>query len=407
MSEPMVIVGAGQAGLQLAESLRAEGWQGPIRIFGSEPHAPYHRPPLSKAWLLGEVVEGQITIRGSDFFTRKGLDLETDAAVVSIDRHAKTVLLRDGRRIAYTGLALTTGAAARRLPVPGGDLAGVLTLRDLDDASRLHGRLVPGAKLVVIGAGFIGLEVAAAATKRGVEVTVIEAAVRPMARVVSEPVSAFYSALHLRQGVRLVVDAGVVALEGDSAGHVRSVSTTAGEFPADLVLTGVGAAPRDDLARLAGVDCDRGILVDTCSRTSDPAIVAAGDCTVRRAADGSTIRLESVQNAVEQAKSAAAALMGRERPFTAAPWFWSDQYGIKLQMAGTTAGSDAHVVRGDPTDGGFAVYHWHTGRLSGVETINRPQEHMAARKLLDRGLSPSREEVAEPDFDPSSLLDRA
>lgn len=404
MTQPMVIVGAGQAGLQLAESLRAEGWQGPIRLIGTEAHAPYHRPPLSKAWLLGEVVEGQITIRGPEFYARKGLELETAATVTSIDRDAKTITLSDGRQIPYAGLALTTGAAARRLPVPGSDLAGVLTLRDLDDASRLHGRLVPGARLVVIGAGFIGLEVAAAATKRGVEVTVIEASSRPMARVVSEPVSAFYSSLHVRHGVRLVLEAGVVSLEGDALGQVRSVNTSAGAFAADLVLTGVGAAPRDDLARLAGLACDRGILVDACSRTSDPAIVAAGDCTVRRSPDGSTIRLESVQNAVEQAKSAAAALMGKERPFTATPWFWSDQYGVKLQMVGTTAGSDVHVVRGDPTEGGFAVYHWHAGRLSGVETIDRPQEHMAARKLLDRGLSPYPDEVAAPTYDPSSLV---
>lgn len=399
MSAPMVILGAGQAGLQLAEALRAEGWEGPIRLIGAEPHAPYHRPPLSKAWLLGEAVEGQIAIRGPEFLTRKGIELETGATVTAVDRAAKTVTLSDGRVFAYAGLAFTTGAAARRLPVPGGDLAGVLTLRDLDDASRLHGRLVPGARLVVIGAGFIGLEVAAAATKREVEVTVIEAAPRPMARVVSKSVSDFYADLHAANGVRLVCDTAVSALLGDDLGHVRAVVTSAGEIPADLVVVGVGAVPRDDLARACGLVCDRGIVVDACSRTSDPAIVAAGDCTVRRAPDGTLHRLESVQNAVEQAKSAAAALMGKDRPFTAAPWFWSDQYGVKFQMVGSTEGADRHIVHGTPSDGALTVWHWRAERLVAVETIARPQDHMAARKCLDRSLSPTPKEVAEEGFD--------
>lgn len=399
MTVAMVIVGAGQAGLQLAESLRTEGWEGPIRLIGSEPHAPYHRPPLSKAWLLGEAVEGQIAIRGPEFLARKGIELETAATVVAVDRATKSVTLSDGRVVAYAGLAFTTGAAARRLSVPGGDLAGVLTLRDLDDASRLHGRLVPGARLVVIGAGFIGLEVAAAATKREVEVTVIEAAPRPMARVVSQVVSDFYADLHAANGVTLVCGTAVSALLGDDLGHVRAVVTSAGDFSADLVVVGVGAVPRDDLARAIGLDCDRGIVVDASSRTSDPTIVAAGDCTARRAPDGSLHRLESVQNAVEQAKSAAAALMGKDRPFTATPWFWSDQYGVKFQMAGSTTAADHSLVHGAPSDGAFTVYHWRAGRLVAVETVARPQDHMAARKCLDRALSPSPEEVAQEGFD--------
>lgn len=399
MSDPMVIVGAGQAGLQLAESLRAEGWQGPIRLIGAETHAPYHRPPLSKAWLLGEAVEAQITIRGPEFFARKGLELETGARVVAIDRAARTITFADGRVEVWAGLALTTGAAARRLSMPGAELAGVLTLRDLDDASRLHGRLVPGARLVVIGAGFIGLEVAAAAVKREVEVTVIEAANRPMARVVSEPISAFYTDLHARNGVRIVTDAAVTGLTGDAMGHVRSVATSAGEFPADLVLVGVGAVARDDLAAAAGLACDRGIVVDACARTSDPAIVAAGDCTVRRRADGSLVRLESVQNAVEQAKSAAAALMGRDRPFEATPWFWSDQYGVKLQMVGTSAGHDHMRLRGDPGEGRFSIFYWRDGRLIGVDSVDRAQDHLAARKILDRGLDLAPEAVADPAVD--------
>lgn len=399
MTRAMVIVGAGQAGLQLAESLRAEGWQGPIRLYGDELHPPYHRPPLSKAWLLGEAVEGQIGIRGPEFLARKEIDLVTGVAVVAVDPDARTITLSDGRVEPFEGLGLTTGAAARSLPVPGGGLAGVMTLRTLDDAHRLHARLIPGARLVVIGAGFVGLEVAASAKKRGLDVTVVEAAARPMIRAVSPPVSAFYVDLHARHGVRLLLDTAVTALLDDGAGHVRAVATSAGEIPADLVVVGVGAVPRDELARAAGLACDRGVVVDACSRTSRAGIVAAGDCAARRIDDGATLRLESVQNAVEQARSAAVALLGGERPFVAAPWFWSDQHGVRLQMVGSSTDATTRLVRGDPTEGRFSVFHWKDDRLVGVESVDRPQDHMAARRLLDAGRSPSPQEVADPTFD--------
>jgi 3-phenylpropionate/trans-cinnamate dioxygenase ferredoxin reductase subunit len=220
-----------------------------------------------------------------------------------------------------------------------------------------------------------------------------------MARVVSPPISDFYTDLHARHGVRLLLDTAVTALVDDGAGNVRAVVTSRGEIPADLVVVGIGAIPRDGLARSAGLDCDRGIVVDACSRTSLAAIVAAGDCTARRLADGTLLRLESVQNAVEQARSAASALLGRDRPFATTPWFWSDQYGVKLQMVGATAGAETSLVRGDPAEGRFSVFHWKGDRLVGVESVDRAPDHMASRRLLDAGRSPSPAEIADPAFD--------
>lgn len=394
----MVIVGAGQGGLQMAESLRAEGWTGPIRLFGDEPVAPYNRPPLSKAALSGESGPEHLVIRGPDFFAKKGIELETSTRVTAIDRAAKEVVLADGRRVAYVGLALATGSRARTLPLPGADLDGIVTLRTLADALALKERLATARSLAVVGGGFIGLEVAASARKTGVAVTVIEAVPRLMARAVSEPVSAWYADLHARHGVRILCSTGVEGFLGE-AGRVTAVATSAGPIAADVVVVGVGVIPDDDLARACGLACDRGVIVDEFSATSDPAIVALGDCTVRRLPDGALRRLESVQNAVEQAKSGAARLMGKDRPFTATPWFWSDQYDVKLQMAGLSAGHDRSVVRGSPEDGAFSIFYWRGDRFVACDSVNRPQDHMAARKLLDKGASPTPEEIADPTFD--------
>ena len=399
MSEPaMVIVGAGQGGLQLAESLRAEGWDGPIRLIGDEPHPPYHRPPLSKALLAGDTDAARLVIRGPDVFARKSIDLVIGTRVAAIDRAAREVVLADGRRLAYRGLGLATGARARRLALPGADLDGILTLRTLADAEDLKRRLAGARSLAVVGGGFIGLEVAAAARKAGVATTVIEALPRLMARAVSPTVSDWYAALHARHGARVLCATGVEGFLGE-AGRVVAVATSAGPVEADLVVVGVGVVANDELARSAGLDCDRGILVDACSRTSDPAIVALGDCAARRLPDGTLRRLESVQNAVEQAKAGAAWLMGREAPFTATPWFWSDQFDVKLQMVGLSAGADTHVLRGSPESGGFSVFHWRDGRLVAVDSVDRPQDHMAARKLLDRGATLDPAAVADPAFD--------
>lgn len=396
--DAIVIVGAGQAGLQIAESLRVEGWDGPIRLIGDERYPPYHRPPLSKAWLIGAALATQIGIRGPDALERSGIELITGRRAVAIDPAAKTIDLDDGSTMGWRGLALATGARPRALPVPGADLDGVLALRSLDDATALAARLVPGARVVVIGAGFIGLEVAAAAVKRGCAVTVVEAQSRIMARAVPPAISAFHTRLHESHGVRILLDTGVTAILGDG-GRVHAVATGAGELAADVVVVGIGVVVDEALARTAGIACERGIVVDACSRTSVPGIVAAGDCTVRRLADGTLQRLESVQNAVEQAKSAAAALMGQERPFTATPWFWSDQYDVKLQMAGLSAGATRTVTHGDPATGKFALWHFREGRLNAVDTVDLAHDHMAARRILDRGVGVTAEQVASAEFD--------
>lgn len=391
-TRPMVIVGAGQAGLQVAESLRSEGWDGDIMLLGDEPHAPYHRPPLSKAYLLGEASAEQLTMRGPEALARKNITLRTGVRVERIDRAARELHFSHGSRLPYHRLVLATGARARSLP--GAELDGVFALRTLDDCRQIGSALAAAENVVVIGGGFIGLEFAAVARKKGKAVTVLEAGERLMARAVSPFVADWYAALHAAHGVTLRLQAQVAAF-GAENGRVRAVKLSDGtSLPADLVVLGIGVVPNDDLAADAGLAVDRGVVVDDCGRTADAAIFAVGDCTATRRADGSLRRLESVQNAVEQGKAVAAAALGKEKPFVATPWFWSDQYDAKLQMVGSAFGHDQLVLRGNPDDGKFSVFYFRDGRLTGIDSVNRPQEHMAGRKLLDRGLSLTPEQVA-------------
>jgi 3-phenylpropionate/trans-cinnamate dioxygenase ferredoxin reductase component len=403
-----VIVGGGQAGLQVAESLRQEKYDGPITLIGAEAHAPYNRPPLSKKFLLERPDPVSLAIRGAEAIQRRQIDLQLHTRVSAIDREARELLLADHRRLPYSGLALATGAQLRLLNVPGAQLRGVLGLRTLDDALSIGAALdrcvSAGMPLVVIGGGFIGLEIAATARKLGVEVTVLEGLSRLMSRVVAPIVSEAAARVHRAHGVRLLFDVNVTALEGRD-GAVSGVRTADGQvFPAGCVIVGVGVNPDDALARAAGLECERGIIVDDCSCTSDPSIVAAGDCCARRKPDGSLLRLESVQNAVEQGKSAAASLLGQRRPFSAAPWFWSDQYDLKLQMVGLSAGYDAVVTRGDLEKPAFSAYYFRGGKLLAVDSLSRIADHMNARRLLDRGISPSSAQVADESFDLASLL---
>jgi 3-phenylpropionate/trans-cinnamate dioxygenase ferredoxin reductase subunit len=409
----IVIVGAGQAGLSAAEALRSGGFQGSIDLLSDEPYGPYHRPPLSKAWMAGEMDSAQLAMRAPEMLARKNIVLHSGSAVTRVDRAQQRVVMADGSSVPYTGLVLATGSSPRRLSLPGMDAAGVFVLRSRDDAQSIAQHMErcieQQRELIVIGGGFIGLEVAATARKKGLAVTVLEAAPRLLGRVLAPVLSDWYARLHRDHGVKLVLDARIDRLETGPDGTVSAVRMADGtQHEAGLVVVGVGVAANDQLAVDAGLACDRGIVVDACGRTSDPLITAAGDCTARRMADGTLLRLESVQNATEQGKSAAAALLGVDRPFTATPWFWSDQYDKKLQMAGLSMGANAWAVRGDMGVGAsFSVFHFKSGSLLAVDSVNASRDHLQARKLIDAGLSPAKAQVEDLSFDLASLLQGA
>jgi 3-phenylpropionate/trans-cinnamate dioxygenase ferredoxin reductase subunit len=408
----MVIIGAGQAGVQIAESLRHDKYDGPIALLGAEAHGPYNRPPLSKKWLLEGGNPATLAIRSPEVLERRRIELHTNATVTRIDRAAQVVHCADGRQFPYGGLALATGARLRTLPVPGAGLPGVLGLRTLEDAQHiaaaLDGCVAAAVPLVVIGGGFIGLEVAAAARKRGVAVTVLEGLDRLMSRVVAPIVSSAAAQLHRAHGVELVFNARVAELVGEGVGEnrkVRAVRMADGrEYPAGCVVVGIGVDPEDTLALAAGLECERGVIVDDCARSSDPRVAAAGDCCARRQGDGTLLRLESVQNAVEQGMSAAAALLGVARPMKAAPWFWSDQYDARLQMVGLSHGYDQVVTRGEVVKLAFSAFYYRGGRLRAVDSLNDVPMHMLGRRLLDRGVSPTPAQAADPGFDLHVLL---
>jgi 3-phenylpropionate/trans-cinnamate dioxygenase ferredoxin reductase subunit len=401
-SPPVVIVGAGHAGVQAAASLREDGFDGAIVLLSDETALPYQRPPLSKAFLKGEMDLAGLPLRAEAFYREQRIDLRLGAKATRIDRAARKVELADGSSVPYGHLILATGARQRRLDVPGVDLDGVHALRTIADATALRERIGPGVRVVVIGAGFIGLEVAATAAKLGAETAIVEIA-RPMGRAVSPILSEFYTKAHRAFGARLFLGVGVKAIRGTES--AEAVELADGEvLPADLVLVGVGVTAEDRLAREAGLECDNGIVVDAHLQTSDPAISAIGDCAhFPHAGLGFMIRLESIQNAVDQGKCVAARIAGRPTLYDQVAWFWSDQGDLKLMIAGLAHGVDHWVVRGDVEARAFSAFGFRNGKLAVVESVNRAGDHAAAKRILGQGKTLTPEQAADPAFDIRAL----
>jgi len=388
---PLVVIGAGQAGQQICDSLRRGGYDGHLMLLGDEASLPYQRPPLSKKFLTGTLEAERLLLRPASYYEQQKIDVHLNTRVVSIDRAQCRLRLESGESLAYSGLALATGTRIRPLNVPGASAADIHYVRSLADGERLAAALTTARRVAVIGGGFIGLEVAAIAREQGREVVLIESLDRLMARAVAPQVSAFYADLHRAHGVELLLNTGVSEIRTTGAEHVV-VTSSGAAYTADLVVAGIGVLPNSELAEQAGLACNNGIVVDDCARTSDPLIVAAGDCTWHMNAYlKREFRLESVQNAVDQAKAAAASLLGQPAVYHQVPWFWSDQYDVKLQIAGIGMPHDSAVVRGDPAAKAFSVFCFRDGALVGVDSMNKPADHMAARKLLAQGtaLSPA------------------
>jgi len=384
--EHVVIVGGGQAALSVATELRRLKHACRITILAEESLPPYRRPPLSKGFLLGEMSTSRLLIRDAKALAAADIHCRTDCRVAAIDRPQKVVELADGERVAYTQLVLATGGSARSLPLPGADAPNVLTLRNVADVQRLQTLCADAKRVAIIGGGFIGLELAAVLAQRGLKTSVFEAMPRLLQRAASPRLSAFVEGLHRKHGVAIHTGANIVALEGRP--RVSAVQLADGStIPVDFVVVGVGLVPRVELAVAAGLAAENGITVDAHCRTADASIYAVGDCSNHPSSRyGQRLRLESVQNAQDQGRVAARNIAGTEVPYDNLPWFWSDQYDAKLQMAGLRIGDSTEVVRGDGQEGsGFAVLHLRDGVLVAAETVNRAADFLAARKLIEAG----------------------
>ncbi len=391
----VAIIGAGQAAAQLIDSLRRRGYAGAITLVGDEGF-PYQRPPLSKKYLAGELGLERLQLRQPSYFDEQRVELRLGRRATAIDRHAKQVQLVDGATLDYEHLIIATGSHPRRLKMPGADLAGVHYLRSLSDADHLRTEVHVGQRAVIIGGGYIGLEVAATLRQLGMEVTVLEMADRVMNRVVAEPVSRYYEREHASHGVKIELDVGVLALQGDTNGRVCAVETNRGAIAANLVVVGIGVLPTDALAQNAGLACDNGIVVDEYCRTSDPAIFAIGDCSNHPSAHyGRRVRLESVDNAFEQANTVATNITGTPTKHDRVPWFWSDQYHHKLLIVGLADGHDQAILRGDPANHSFSVCYLRDGEFIAIDTVNMAKDQMAARKLIASRMRPDPNKLAD------------
>jgi 3-phenylpropionate/trans-cinnamate dioxygenase ferredoxin reductase subunit len=391
--ERIVIIGAGQAGAQAVATLRAEGFAGAITMVGDEAYAPYQRPPLSKTYLMGTMERDRLFLKPDAFYAEARCELVLDTTATAIDRAARTVALSDGRALAYDKLLIATGTRVRKIKVPGAELPGIHYLRSIADVDGLRPAFETCKSLAVVGGGYIGLEVAAVARKRGLAVTVFEALDRVMARAVSTPVSAFYESVHREAGVTFHLNTGVEAFEGSD--RLNGLRAGGKSFAADVALVGIGVVPNSEIAHAAGLGCDDGIRVDAFCGTEDPAIFAAGDCTRHHGRAGDLIRLESVQNAIDQAKHAALAMAGKPTAYREVPWFWSDQYDLKLQIAGLAKPGDELVQRGDPATRKFAVFHLRGGAVAAVEAVNAAPEYLVGRKLIADATPVARDRLAD------------
>jgi 3-phenylpropionate/trans-cinnamate dioxygenase ferredoxin reductase subunit len=382
VSETVIIAGAGQAAGQAVASLRQEGFDGRIVLVGAEPVQPYQRPPLSKAFLAGTLPLERLFLKPPAFYEQARVETLLGVAVTELDAAGRQVRLDDGRELAFDHLLLATGGRARRLDCPGADHPRLHYLRTVADVDGIRAALRPGARLVLIGGGYVGLEIAAVAAKLGLAVTVLEAAPTVLARVTCPAVARFFESVHRQAGVTIRCATTVTGIEGD-ASLARVVTGDGQRIDADLVIAGIGLLPNVELAQAAGLVCDNGIVVDEECRTSAPGIFAAGDCTQHpNAIYDSRLRLESVHNAIEQGKTAAAAICGNARPYRQVPWFWSDQYDLKLQTAGLNRGYDQVVMRGSTDSRSFAAFYLRDGRLLAVDAVNRPVEFMVAKALI-------------------------
>ncbi len=394
MDETCIIIGAGHAGSQGAVSLRQEGYAGRIVLINDEPDIPYHKPPLSKSWLKSPE-HSALVLRPESTYRDSNIEMLFGHRVTAVSPAGRTVTLDDGRVLPWTHLVFATGARARIPDVPGVGLDGVVTLRRMEDARRIAALMPDVRDVVIIGGGFIGLEMAHTALALGKNTTVIEAAPRVLARSVSAEVSAHVEARSRAAGIAVFTGTGLAAIEGGS-GHVTGVRTADGRvLPADMVVIGTGAVPNVELAEAAGLAVDNGIVVDEHMRTSAPEVYAIGDCVAYdHFHAGRRVRLESVQNATDQAKHVARAIVGRAAPYREVAWFWSDQGDMKLQTAGLSFDADRHVLAGKPEENAFSVFHFAGDRLVAVDSINRPADHMIARRLLAAGISPTEADIA-------------
>ncbi len=410
MTETVVIVGGGQAGAQAAVSLRQERFEGRIVLIGDEPVLPYQRPPLSKTYLAGELARERLFIKPAAFYEKVNIEHMLGETVSAIDPGEQLITLTSQQTLHYDHLILATGGRVRTMPCPGEDHPSVNYLRTLADVEAMQDKFTEGTRLVVIGGGYIGLETAAVAVKHGLKVTLLVARPTPLGRVTSPEVGKFFEDVHRQAGVTLCCNTEVKAIEDDAGdGKTAAVVTCSGyRVLADMVVVGIGLLPNVELAEFAGVACDNGILVDEYGRTSVDNIYAAGDCAnhpnpiyQRR------MRLESVQNAVDQGKTVAATICGKDKPYVQVPWFWSDQYDLKLQTAGINSGYDQAIVRGDIASRSFAVFYLLEGRLLAVDAINRPAEFVVARNILSKGLSVSAERLQDESIPAKALAEVA